>query len=97
MTCFPPSAAQGVPEDAEREGGGAGYVLCGDRIWGSLTAGWGSEEPMRNWRGTKHARELGDLPLWQGNHSWSSSAAPQGWHLTPLISPQETGQQSAWV
>lgn len=34
MTCFHSSAAPGVSEDAEREGGGARYVLgprCGGR------------------------------------------------------------------
>lgn len=40
VTRFPPSAAPGVPEDAEREGGGARYVL-GPRQRGGCGRGGG--------------------------------------------------------
>lgn len=70
----------------------------------SLVAGFGLCHSREGVRGAceeleRHqtCQEASCLPPWQRNHSWSSSAAPQGWHITPLKPPQEAGQQSVWV
>lgn len=70
VTCFHPSAAPGVPEDAEREGRGARYVLGPRRQGGCLRGGrWAPVvRPPRLGDKSRGARTL--------SHNVSSSLFP---------------------
>lgn len=88
VTCFHPSAAPGVPEDAEREGGGARYVLALDprQRGGSVRSGRWAPVVRHPWPNAL-GWAIGAGAAMLAHHPAGSA---------PHMSPWEAGQLSGW-